>query len=565
MKKWSLPLLAFLALASLATAASYTWNQTGSAAWNVAANWTPSRDTPATDDVLTIDGAVTATPDITSVPTKTIGELHIVNNAYATLSSAASITLTIAGGASAKDLEVAAGSTLKLTGSQIVTISIGATANGVVEGDVIFNATAASIPHRILANQVDGLVFESGATCAMAPTTTGAGGGFGGSSAPTSVDNGVRFKDGSTYYQGGLKDGTFNGGTGANPFQKTAPASCVVFDTNATYVNISGIPASSSRSYGNFIWRERVAERNFGGTNCVVKGDLILEPPPAGGTVSKYNYTGTGDPTITIEGDFIIKTGSGGFFDTADLTTASRFIIKGDLVVENPALFNPSSNANRVYVINGAAAQEIDFAGKTAPALTIDNAAGVLLADNVTVSGALDLAAGEVATSPTKVLTANGAVTRATGFVTGVLARALDSAALGVTQFPVGTAGAYSPVSVEITAAGTGAGPVQVAAIAADQPNVPDASKAIDRYWSLTPTGISGYTATLVFAYQDTDVTGAAVEADLKAAAYNGAWTNYMGTVIDTGANTATVAGVTSLSDWTLLVPESPVQDWTLY
>lgn len=567
-------LCGLLALTSMAMGATYTWNQTGTAAYNVAANWTPTRTTPAANDILIIDGTGTATPVITDLQTETIGELHVINNAYATVSAAAAITLTIAGDASSKDLEVAAGSTLKLTGGGafIVTIALGATANGVVDGDVIFNATAASTPHRIISGQVDGLIFNSGATAAMAPTAGSALGGFGTASAPAATPNGVRFASGATYYQGGLKDGTRSAGTGSNPFALTQPSSAVVFDLGSRYVNLGGIPASSGRTYGYFHWRDGWgAVRNFGGGGtslCTVLNDFIIDAPggtlPSGsvspGTIS---FTLAGAAALQVNGDMIIKAGGAPITDSAAPAAASTVDIKGNLIVEDPALFAPSTNANRVYRVNGATAQTVNFAGKTLSNLTIDNAAGVLLYDAVTLSGALDLVNGEVATSGTKILQANGTVARTNGFVTGKLGRAVNAATTGVTAFPVGTAGLYTPVSIDITAGGTGTGTVVASATAGDHPNVPIAANAVDRFWTLTPTGISGYTATLVFTYLDAEL-GGATEADLKAAGYDTVWTPYS-TTIDTVLNTATATGVASLSDWTLMVAPASVSDWRLF
>src|SRR5882672_9709931 len=44
----------------------YTWNQTGSASWATAGNWTPTRTTPATDDILLFNNGATDT--VTAVP-----------------------------------------------------------------------------------------------------------------------------------------------------------------------------------------------------------------------------------------------------------------------------------------------------------------------------------------------------------------------------------------------------------------------------------------------------------------------------------------------------------------
>ncbi len=103
---------------------TYTWNQTGTAAYGTAANWTPSRTNPASNDVLEFDGSITANPTVTAVPTETIGKLILLNSADVTLQSAAAVTLTISGGPGT-DLDIPSGSHLQLgsTGANSINIS----------------------------------------------------------------------------------------------------------------------------------------------------------------------------------------------------------------------------------------------------------------------------------------------------------------------------------------------------------------------------------------------------------------------------------------------------------
>src|SRR5205814_7257764 len=91
---------------------TYTWNQTGTALWATSTNWTPTRTTPATNDVLVFSNGATTT--VTAVPTQTIGQLSLSGNTTVNLQGATNpTTLTIAGGAGT-DLSVSAGSALNL-------------------------------------------------------------------------------------------------------------------------------------------------------------------------------------------------------------------------------------------------------------------------------------------------------------------------------------------------------------------------------------------------------------------------------------------------------------------
>ena len=49
-------------IAAMAAAATYTWNQTGTASWATSTNWTPTRTTPATSDVMVFNNGATAGP-----------------------------------------------------------------------------------------------------------------------------------------------------------------------------------------------------------------------------------------------------------------------------------------------------------------------------------------------------------------------------------------------------------------------------------------------------------------------------------------------------------------------
>jgi len=558
-----------LLISSLTYSATYTWNVNGSGDYAVAGNWTSSRDVPAADDILIIDGIATTGPvTLTNVQTETIGELHVINSVYATISAlTAAKTITIAGGASLRDLEVGVGSTLKFYGDIGITMDLSATATGVIEGDVIWNATVLNILHRIRSGAVDGLVFESGATAAMAPVSTGAANGYGGTAGTA---NGVRFKSGATHYQGGLKDGTRNGGTGTNPQGLSQPASLVVFDSGSTYVLWDGFPSQSGRTFGNFIWRGSVSQASTGGSGLmVVQNDFRFAPSLVGtaGTLTSNGQTGG----IRIDGNFIIESGatSGGFVD-GTLASAANFEIKGNVDIQDPAKFTPSATTNRTYLLSGASIQSVNFAGKILPNLTINNSAGVTLTGNVAITNQLNLQAGEVATGANSITASDGAlgVVRTSGFVNGTLTRAYSGATTGSRIFPIGTAGKYAPVDFNITIAGLGVGTLAISTTDGDHASIPVPGDAVNRYWTLNASGISGFTADITFTYLDPgDIGGADENTFIGARFVNPGWEYYSdaGSERDTVANTVKVKNVTTLSDWTLYEQATKIQDWSNY
>ena len=151
---------------ALAAGTTYTWNQTVSGAYGTATNWTPTRTTPSTSDVLIFDGAVTPTVTVTGVATQSIGQMIVKNNAQVNLSATAAATITMIGGPG-KDLDIQAGSLLQTTGGFGVGFAFTGTGNeGNIAGTFDLATTVASTLN--LTNSIDtvtstGILRASGA------------------------------------------------------------------------------------------------------------------------------------------------------------------------------------------------------------------------------------------------------------------------------------------------------------------------------------------------------------------------------------------------------------------
>src|SRR4029450_11416656 len=101
-----------------------------------------------------------------------------------------------------------------------------------------------------------------------------------------------------------------------------------------------------------------------------------------------------------------------------------------------------------------------------------------------------------------------------------------------------------------MTAAGSFPVDFQVKAVQSSMPSLYDASKALQRYWTLT---VSGVTADLTFNYLDpTDIPPTANESNFVIFKYDGVSLSMPGGTVNTTTNSATITGVTSFSDWTL-------------
>ena len=538
---------------------TYTWN-TASGAYGTAANWTPARSAPAANDVL----AFTSTSEVTALATDTIGKIIIGPGAAVTFNgtSGAAATVTLTGGANCLDIPATA--SLKLTGGAGATgaiiIALNASSTATIGGDFIFNATGAATPHRLDAGAAGAIVFASGSTAAMAPTTTGAANGFGNTTA--SVADGVVFQSGSAYYQGGLKDGTRTGGTGSNPFARTAPASNVVFQSGSSYVVFASAISTSGRTFANLVWRDGFgATRDLAGAGAfTVNGDVTITAPggtlpagsPAPGIVT-YSMTGA---TI-FNGNFSILTGGAPFRDIAAVAAANTINFKGNLTIASPTQFQSSTNANRTYGFSGTSQQTINVNGALFNKVDVNNAAGVLLTSPLTISTAITTTLGSITTSGNGGLILGTGVTAPVGY-TGPVGSYVTYDA---TQL---TAVSAQGVTFTPTVAGTGAAGTFGVLQVATQPTGLPTGIGGQRIWNINTTVAAGYTGDLTISYSNSDITGI-TEAGLKLARYNGtAWVDVPATVNEAG-NTITATGVTAFSPWTVYGPVSEVSDWTMY
>jgi hypothetical protein len=493
--------------ASVSAQTTYTWNQTGTAAWTTSTNWTPTRTTPAVDDVLVFNNA--ATTIATAVPTQTIGQLSVSGSTNVTLQAAGTVTLTIAGG-TGTDLSVAAGSTLACNVANAISISLNTGATGSISGSVALSNAA----HKLLAADASGITFNSGATFT-------AGTAFSGNPFGTTSLNSVVFASGSTF--------VFV--AGSNPFGAGQPSSCVVFQSGSLFLQTGTVaPAFSGRTYANFELNNGAAAISATGGAATSINNLTI-------TAGTLNLGMTGTPGHSIKGNISVAAGATLTFNPATAGTMNL-------------------NGTSTQTISGAGTLTLNDPDQT---ININNASGVTLARNLTLTqGILNLGTGILTTGAnTLTIGSAGSITGAspTTYVNGNLNKTF--AGTGVKGFEVGTANGYSPVSVTITA-GTFPTDFSVRAVQGPQPNIMTTAGALQRYWKLAANGV---TANLIFNYLDIDVPAPpSTENTFVIFKWDGGFTMPGGSV-SPGTNEASISGVsdaTLLSDWTLAQPNAP-------
>ncbi|NVO09843.1 MAG: T9SS type A sorting domain-containing protein [Bacteroidales bacterium] len=293
---------------------TYVWNATSGGAYNTAANWTPTRTTPATTDILTFSDGGTYT--VTALPAaETIGQLIISSNTKITLQAAATAVLTIAGG-TGTDLDVPSGCELNLMGTNFaITINLTAGATGSISGNITFGGASANTAHRLTATDASAITFNNGSVFTANTFFNGSAFGTAAGNANTII-----FANGSTYVAK----------AGSNPFGVTAPASAVIFQTGSTYsLEASLTPSLSNRTYANF----------------------------------RVNYSGaaispSGTAPCRID-NLTILSGSVG------ITTALPILISNDITISSGTTFNysPATANTTGLIFCGSGIQNINNAG----------------------------------------------------------------------------------------------------------------------------------------------------------------------------------------------------------
>ncbi len=417
-------LMFFTAFESLAQL-TYTWNQSGTASWATAANWTPIRTTPAPNDILLFNNGATTTP--TNVPTETIGQLLVSAATKVNLQGAAiGTTLTISG-LPGDDLTVAVGSELNINvATNTTTIFVGTGATGNITGNMTFS----SGDHRLDAADAGSINFNSPAIFAQATGCTG------NVFTVPGTANAIVFNTATIFIQN----------DGANPFGLVQPASKVIFQSGSLY-KVTGNslgPSFSGRTYSNV---------EFAGT-----GTSTMVGAAA---VSMDNLTITSG-TVNI-----------------NMTANPGHSIKGNINVLAAAFLNFAPASAGTINFSGTTPQSITNAGTLTFAanesVTLNNTAGLTLNSDITLNNVLTFTAGKITTGNNTLTITNttaGAIVGAdatkyvlTNGTTGGLKRSVTTA-INSYDFPIGAAANipegipanYKPATINFTTAPTIAG-----------------------------------------------------------------------------------------------------------
>lgn len=210
---------------------------------------------------------------------------------------------------------------------------------------------------------------------------------------------------------------------------------------------------------------------------------------------------------------------------------------------------------NGTIIFNGTGTQIIsNSAGETFKHLTVNKTSGdVQLVNNITVNGNLTLTSGDLDMNGDTVSLGGSAVVSETagntvkgnGIITGTMSLNAPSSVN-----PFGLGATISSAANLGTTTITRGHAVQTGG----------SQTSISRYYDISPTNNSGLNATLVFAYDQSELNGK-IESELvffKSIDGGTSWAAVNGTV-DTSSNTVSVTGINDFSRWTLGSASAPL------
>jgi len=500
---------------------TYTWSGGGSGSWNTASNWTPTRTSPAVNDIIVFNTSAVVTLDYTSP--QTIGQLQITGNSYVVFTQSAVHTLNIGAGLAGDDFTIDAGSALVDSASTAVTTAVLTGNTGSISGMFRVRGVTGSsaVAHTLSVADAAGLTVLSGGVIKQDTLSSG-------SMLGTSGTAGV------VVFAAGSK---FDQNAGSNIFGLSQPSSKATFQAGSwwRYGVFNGSPAGSGRTYAN------------------------LEIDAGAGSIG----SSTGGSVLTVD---TLKVTSGTYNLGMTGTAIANPIIRGSISVASGATLNFSPASGTAYVsLNGglSVVQTITGSGtittNTGAAkenFTVNNANGVLLGRDLNIAGTLTLTSGNITTGANKLIIAStGSLSRTSGQIVGNLQKAVATGSPSIT-FEIGDATDYRPINLSFTNV-TKAGNVTAAVsqTAGDHPQIStsliDPSKSVNRYWTMSndTATFDSYSATFNFIAGDVD--GAANTSAFLVQRYNGS--NWVSTTTGTQAATSTQAtGLTAFGDFAI-------------
>ena len=354
----------------------------------------------------------------------------------------------------------------------------------------------------------------------MCKIQTGTGNIFGSGTA-----NSVVFQAGSQFIQY----------AGSNPFQKSQPASVVVFNHGSwyRYCIASGTPAFTGRTYPNLEYN-----------------------PVTGNAASTSGTAALSIDTLLVTSD-TLKIG---------MTATPGHAIKGNITIASGAVLNFVPTAAGTINLNGTVAQVINNSGTLIISanqnITLNNSNGVTLSGsgNDTLNGTLAFTSGKLSTGTSPLILGPTAVFTGVGagkFIEGMASRIITGS--GKYGWPMGQNADYLPDSVyttSVTAAGRLNIQVLDKTITPFSGTVKGATQILKRYYHPTTDGVLNVNLdSVAVSFSATDLPTGVYASNLQVMNWNGSsWVNT--TIrIDSVANIIYAKGTIGAGDYIITGP----------
>lgn len=303
---------------------------------------------------------------------------------------------------------------------------------------------------------------------------------------------------------------------------------------------------------------------------------------------SNFSSTGTvifgGAGAITLSGTptslhdvVIVNTNNAG------ISPSSGWIITRNFSINSNANFNAGAHTYTVggdlhnngtlnrgtstFIANGPAIQDI-YSLSLFNNFTVNKTAGpITLSSAVAISGILNFISGNIQTDAYSIaISSTGSVTgggQSTGWIDGNLQKNVATGTNITRTFEVGDHTNYTPVSV-LFASVTTSGGLIAKTTASDHPQLAvseiDRDQTVNRYFTISNTGIIFTTAAITFNWVAADVDAGAITSNFKVTGYNGsAWS--LLTTVSPLPTSIQATGIVSFGDFS--IGQLTIDTWT--
>jgi len=287
-------------------------------------------------------------------------------------------------------------------------------------------------------------------------------------------------------------------------------------DNELVFVNATGTQNMPGTSFYHVTFSNGTTSNVLQG-NTTIAGDLFIGGAPS---------LDANDFDLSVAGDWTNNNGTGGFIAgsgtvTFNGTDTDPQVISGATIFNNLAINNTGSSSE----------------------VTCD--ANVEIGNTLTLTnGILAVEAGRTLSFPVSANAIGGTFSNLTMIdvdPSGVVRRYFDTD--GTFEYPVGTTGVYTPITVTLnsgtTYAGTGTNYVDVTPVAGEEPNVLTNGLSTLKYWTTAAVGLSDIHADVQVTYDDSEIPVTSDEALYQIGFYDGFIWSFSPTVND-ATNTGT-------------------------